>query len=70
MAYNMASLGWKGCFLHVMPNDAVRIQNIFQLHSGAKCLQNIFERSHIEHTTSILDFGLEITFLSVYYYSK
>jgi hypothetical protein len=55
MAYNMASLGWKGCFLHVMPNYAVRIQNVFQLHSGAKYLQNIFERSHIEHITAILD---------------
>jgi hypothetical protein len=43
----MASLGWKGSYLQVKPDDAVRIHNIFHLHSKAKFLQNAFERSHI-----------------------
>jgi len=66
----MASLGWKGTYLQVMPDDAVWDHSISHLHSKAKFLQNIFECSHIQRITPLLDSGSEISFLSDYYSSK
>jgi hypothetical protein len=64
----MSSLGWKGCFLQVMPDNAVWIHHIFHLNSKAKLLDYLRAFTYLTyHIHTWLRVGDNI---SVYYSSK